>query len=363
VNHSMRRALIDQAALSANVEALRNAAPARHTLVVVKANGYGHGAVTAAHAALAGGADWLGVADVTEALELRTAGISAPILAWLHSAREDFVAAVDAGVTIGVSTTDQLDALAQCDLPSVHLKVDSGLGRNGIGRAERSGFFEKAAQLHHAGTIRIDGVMSHLAGTSRASDLSQAEEFENALSMLAELGVTPEIRHLAASAGALEHPSLRYDMVRFGISAYGLAASENPSAVELTPVMTLESEVIQLKQLRQGDGVSYNHTWVASEDTTVALVPLGYADGIPRAASGRAEVALNGQRCPVVGRIAMDQIVVDLGGHPASMGDTVTVWGNPALGAPHADDWADWAGTIGYEIVTRVGHRVSRIAV
>jgi alanine racemase len=152
-------------------------------------------------------------------------------------------------------------------------------------------------------------------------------------------------------------------MVRFGISAYGLAASEHPFAVNLTPVMTLESEVIQLKQLRPGDGVSYNHTWVATEDTTVALVPLGYADGIPRAASGRAKVALNGQHFPVVGRIAMDQFVVDLGGYDASLGDTVTVWGNPALGAPHADEWADWAGTIGYEIVTRVGHRVSRIAV
>jgi len=357
----MRRALIDAAALSSNVEALRAKAPAEHTLVVVKANGYGHGAVTAARAALAGGADWLGVADVTEALELREAGVTAPLLAWLHSASENFAAAVEAGVTIGASTSNQLDALALCDSPSVHLKVDSGLGRNGIGREERREFFELAARLHHAGSIRIDGVMSHLAGTSRASDLSQAEEFENALSMLAELGVTPEIRHLAASAGAIEHPSLRYDMVRFGISTYGLAAAEHSPELGLTPVMTLESEIIQVKRLRPGDGVSYNHTWVAAEDTTVALVPLGYADGIPRSASGRAEVALNGQRFPVVGRIAMDQMVIDLGGHPAALGDTVTVWGDPESGAPSADEWADWAGTIGYEIVTRVGHRVPRI--
>ena len=359
----MRRALINESALSSNVERLRELAPADHTMVVVKANGYGHGAVTAARAALNGGADWLGVADITEALELREAGINAPILAWLHSAREDFASAVSAGVTLGVSTTNQLDALALCESPTVHLKVDSGLGRNGIGRAERVEFFEKAARLHHAGSIQIEGVMSHLAGTSRASDLSQAEEFASALSALDELGVVPEIRHLAASAGALEHPSLRFDMVRFGISAYGLAVSDRSPAAPLTPVMTLESEVVQLKRLRAGDGVSYNHTWVAAHDTTVALVPLGYADGIPRAASGRAEVSLHGQRVPVVGRIAMDQIVLDLGDATATLGDTVTVWGDPAESAPHADEWAEWADTIGYEIVTRVGHRVARIAV
>lgn len=363
MSQPMRRAMIDQSAMSSNVSILRAMAPAEHTLVVVKANGYGHGATTAARAALSGGADWLGVADITEALELREAGIDAPILAWLHSAREDFTSAVSAGVTLGVSTEGQLDALARCDSPTVHLKVDSGLGRNGIGRAERAEFFQKAAQLHHAGSIRIEGVMSHLAGTSRASDLSQAEEFESALTALGDLGVSPEIRHLAASAGALEHPSLRYDMVRFGISAYGLSASEHPPTVALAPVMTLESEIIQLKRLRAGDGVSYNHTWVAANDTTVALVPLGYADGIPRAASGRAQVSLHGQRFPVVGRIAMDQIVIDLGDSTAALGDTVTVWGNPTIGAPHADEWADWAGTIGYEIVTRVGNRVARIAV
>ena len=363
MSQPMRRALIDAVALSSNVANLRKSAPADHTMVVVKANGYGHGAVTAARAALEGGADWLGVADITEALELRAAGVTAPLLAWLHAAREDFASAVDAGITIGVSTLNQLDALALCDSPSVHLKVDSGLGRNGIGRAEREEFFRRAAELHHAGALRIEGVMSHLAGTSRASDLSQAEEFENALTVLAELGVSPVIRHLAASAGAVEHPSLRYDMVRFGISAYGLTASAHTSSTPLTPVMTLESEVVQLKRLRAGDGVSYNHTWVAAKDTTVALVPLGYADGIPRSASGRAEVSLRGERFPVVGRIAMDQIVIDLGDGSAELGDTVTVWGNPAEGAPGAEDWADWAGTIGYEIVTRVGHRVTRIVV
>lgn len=363
MTQSVRRALIDSARLSANVERLRSLAPARHTMVVVKANGYGHGAITAAHAALAGGADWLGVADVTEALELRTAGVTAPVLAWLHSAREDFVSAVDAGVTIGASTVGHLDALALCDSPSVHLKVDTGLGRNGIGRGEQVEFFDRAAQLHHSGAIRIDGVMSHLAGTSRSSDLSQAEEFENALTLLADRGVSPDIRHIAASAGALEHPSLRYDMVRFGISAYGLSAGPNTGSTEVRPVMTLESEVIQLKRLRPGDGVSYNHTWTATEDTTVALVPLGYADGIPRSASGRAEVSVNGERCAIVGRIAMDQFVVDVGDRAVSLGDTVTVWGDPATGAPHPDEWADWADTIGYEIVTRVGHRVSRMNV
>lgn len=360
---AMRRAIIDAGRLLENVELLRGLAPAEHTLVVVKANGYGHGAVTAARAALAGGADWLGVADITEALELRTAGVNAPILAWLHGPTEDFRTAVDAGVTIGASTIAHLDALAQCDRPDVHLKVDTGLGRNGAGRDDTAAMVARAAELHHGGRIHVEGLMSHCSGTSREADLSQAEEFEAVLAQLRELGVEPEYRHLAASAASLDHPSLRYTMVRFGIAAYGLAPADHLRDTGVRPVMRLETDVILTKRLRAGDGVSYNHLWRAEDSTTVALIPVGYADGIPRAATGSAHVAINGERFPVVGRIAMDQIVVNVGDAAVSVGDVASVWGDPIDGTPHPDEWADWAGTIGYEIVTRLGHRVVRMPV
>jgi alanine racemase len=358
----MRRALIDSAQISANVEVLRALAPTDHTLVVVKANGYGHGAETAARAALAGGADWLGVADVTEALELRSAGIDAPLLAWLHAPDESFREATAAGVTIGASTLAHLEALALCDNTAVHLKIDTGLGRNGAGRDDTAAFVARAAELHHAGKIRVEGLMSHCSGTSREADLSQAEEFESVLVDLHGRGVEPEFRHLAATAAAIDHPSLRYSMVRFGIAAYGLAPAPHLRNTGVRPAMRLEADVILTKRLRAGDGVSYNHLWRADESTTVALIPVGYADGIPRAATGHASVALNGQRFPVVGRIAMDQIVVNVGDAQVAVGDTVSVWGDPRDGTPHPDEWADWADTIGYEIVTRLGNRVSRIS-
>ena len=358
----MRRALIDSAQISSNVEMLRGLAPSEHALVVVKANGYGHGAETAARAALAGGADWLGVADVTEALELRSAGIDAPLLAWLHAPDETFQGATAAGVTIGASTLAHLEALALCDKPTVHLKIDTGLGRNGAGRDDTAAFVARAAELHHAGNIRIEGLMSHCSGTSREADMSQAEEFETVLADLREHGVEPEFRHLAATAVAIDHPSLRHSMVRFGIAAYGLAPAPHLRNTGVRPAMRLEADVVLTKRLRAGDGVSYNHLWRADESTTVALIPVGYADGIPRAATGQASVAINGQRFPVVGRIAMDQIVVNVADAHVAVGDTASVWGDPIDGTPHPDEWADWADTIGYEIVTRLGNRVSRIS-
>jgi len=357
----LRRAVIDAGRIADNVRLLRTLAPADHTLVVVKANGYGHGAETAARAALDGGADWLGVADVTEALELRVAGVSAPIIAWLHSPDDDFLAATAAGVTIAASTVGHLEALARCDRPSVHLKVDTGLGRNGAGRDDIPELVRRAAELHHAGAIVLDGVMSHCSGTSREADLSQAEEFQSVIDRLRDLRVEPEYRHLAASAAALDHPSLRHSMVRFGIAAYGLAPAPHLRDTGVRPAMRVETTVVLTKRLRAGDGVSYNHLWRAEESTTVALIPLGYADGIPRAATGHAWVAINGERFPVVGRVAMDQFVVNVGDSPVQIGDDVSVWGDPLDGTPHPDEWADWADTIGYEIVTRLGNRVVRV--
>ncbi len=361
----LRRAFVSASAIRRNVETLRALAPATDTMIVVKANGYGHGAINVARAALVGGATWLGVADIVEALELRSAGITAPVLAWLHAPDEDFGEAVARDIALGASTPDQLNRIAAVGGASVHLKVDSGLGRNGVGPDRREELFDLAARLHHDGRLTIDGVMSHVAGTSRASDLAQAEEFVAAIGELAERGVNPVHQHMAASAAAILHPSLRFTMVRFGIAAYGLNASDDVVDVsrELTPAMRFEASVVNVKSLRAGDGVSYNHLWRAEKPTSVALVSAGYADGVPRAATGRAEVAINGVRFPVVGRVAMDQIVVDVGSAPVREGDVAVLWGDPADGVPSANDWADWANTIPYDIVTHVGSRVVAVDV
>jgi alanine racemase len=351
---------VSASAITANVERLRQLAPARDTMVVVKANGYGHGAELAARAALAGGATWIGVADIEEALSLRTAGIDAPILAWLHAADEDFVEAAGRDIALGVSTIAQLKAVARVGGGTVHLKVDTGLGRNGAGRDNLDEFLTVAANLHDEGLLVVNGLMSHVSGASREADLGQAERFVHAQDLLAAHGVTPTHLHLAASAAALDHPSLRFTMVRFGIAAYGLAPTPEHTDLGLAPAMRFEASVINVKRLQPGDGVSYNFRWVATTETTVALVSAGYADGVPRAATGRASVEIRGIRYPVVGTIAMDQIVVDVGDDVVAEGDAVVLWGDPEAGAPSVAEWAEWAETITYDIATGIGVRVAR---
>ena len=359
----LRRLLVSSSAIRANVARLRELAPATDTMVVVKANGYGHGAARVARAALDGGATWIGVADIDEALALRDSGIEAPILAWLHGIDADFRSAVDAGIALGVSTMTQLNAVAAVGGATVHLKIDTGLGRNGMSRANLDEFLAAAAGWQRAGRILVDGLMSHVSGTSRADDLAQAEVFVRAHDRLTDGGLFPTYLHMAASAAAIDHPSLRFSMVRFGIAAYGLAPTPEHRDIGLVPAARFEASVINVKRLSAGDGVSYNFLWTAPAETTVALVSAGYADGIPRAATGRAEVEIRGRRYPVVGRIAMDQIVVNVGDDEVVEGDVVGIWGDPADGTPSASDWADWAETIPYDIATGVGGRVHRIDV
>ena len=363
-----REAVIDLDAVRDNVAALvAQVAPAR-TMAVVKADGYGHGAVPVARAALAGGADWLGVADLAEGVALRDAGIDAPVLAWLHDPDADFTVAVRRGIDVGISSTDQLRAVAEAAASvgrpaGVHLKVDTGLSRNGVAPEEWDEAVRLAAALEADGRVRVRGVFSHLANTSEAEDAAQVAAFEAALVAASAAGLSPEVRHLASTAGALRRPDARYDLVRLGIGCYGIPPfGDGTTAAELglRPVMTLRGRVAAVRRIAPGTGVSYGHAWRADRPTTVALVPLGYADGVPRQASGRAEVLLAGARRRVVGRIAMDQFLVDVGDDEVAVGDEVVLFGDPATGAPSADDWGDAADTIGYEIVTRIGPRVPR---
>jgi alanine racemase len=363
-----REAVVDLGAVRRNVRAIAaRVAPAR-VMAVVKADAYGHGAVPVARAALDAGAGWLGVADLHEAIALRGAGIDAPVLAWLHDPDADFVPAIEHDVDLGVSSLAQLDAMADAAasvdrVANVHLKLDTGLSRNGIAPEAWAAAVARAAELEAAGRIHVRGVFSHLANTSPDTDAAQLAAFLRGVEEARAAGLRPELRHLASTAAALRFPEARLDLVRIGIGLYGIPPfGDGTTAAELglRPVMTLRGRVAAVRRVEAGAGVSYNHVWRAERPTTLALVPLGYADGVPRQASGRAEVLLGGRRRPVVGRIAMDQFLVDVGDDAVEVGDEVVLFGDPEAGAPSADDWADAADTIGYEIVTRIGPRVPR---
>ncbi|GAA1843953.1 alanine racemase [Agromyces salentinus] len=364
----VREARIDLDAVRRNVSTIAERVHPAAVMVVVKADAYGHGAVPVAEAALRAGATWLGVADLAEAFALRDAGITAPVLAWLHDADAPFARAVERDVDLGISSLDQLESAARVaaeatTTANVHLKIDTGLSRNGVPPEQWQAVVQAAAAHERAGRIRVRGVFSHLANTSAETDAAQLASFERALAAASAAGLAPEVRHLASTAAALRLPEARFDLVRIGIGTYGVTPyGDGTTAADLglTPAMTLRGRIIAVRRVEPGTGVSYDHTWHAPRATTLALVPLGYADGIPRQASGRGEVLLAGRRRPVVGRIAMDQFVVDVGEDAVAVGDPVVLFGDPASGAPSADDWAAAADTIGYEIVTRIGTRVVR---
>ena len=356
----MREALVDVGAIARNVSALRGS---ENAMVIVKANGYGHGAVESGRAALEGGASWLGVVDLDEALELRNAGITAPVLAWIHDPATDFAEAVSRDVDLGVNYLGQLEQIASCEgRANVQVKLDTGLGRNGVPESEWQAFFERAAALEAAGAIRVRGLFSHLSSAGSAVDQVHLARFTSGIEQARAAGLDPELIHLTATAGTLQLPAGHFTMVRIGIGAYGLTPFEQGEAVAvaLTPAMQVSASVVNVKRIAAGTGLSYGHTYVTERDTTVALVPLGYADGMPRHASSAGPVSINGQTYRVSGRIAMDQFIVDVGDAPVAVGDRAIVFGNPADGVPSANDWAAAADTINYEIVTRIGPRVVR---
>ncbi|HYP73904.1 MAG TPA: alanine racemase, partial [Microbacterium sp.] len=301
-----------------------------------------------------------------EALALRRGGIDAPILAWLHAPGASFAEAAAAGIELGISSFAQLQsaaAAASADRAvAVHLKVETGLGRNGIAPAEVPMVFAEAARLERIGRLRVVGIFSHLSNTSEADDRSALARFTDALALAATHGLAPQVRHLAASHAAIALPEARFGCVRLGISIYGLSPFVDRTSADLglRPAMTLRAAVAAVRRVPAGQGVSYGYTHRTAADTTLALVPLGYGDGVPRAASGGAAVRIGGHVFPVAGRIAMDQFVVDVGDLAVEVGDEAALFGDPTLGVPPVEAWADAAGTINYEIVTRIGPRVPR---
>ena len=361
----MREMRVFPEAITNNVSALTAQAGTPHSMVVVKANGYGHGALIAAHAAVDGGADWLGCADIDEALELRRGGIRTPVLSWLVGPQSDIASAIAQHVDLGVSSIDQLDRVADAAAPTqrarVHLKIDTGMGRAGVVEADWPEMFERVRYWLDQGRIEVVGVFSHMSLKDVSSDEAQGEVFARALDQLSASGIDPEIRHLASSTVAARSTTLRLDMVRLGIASYGVPVAEEHRSLNLTPAMRLSGQVILVKRLPAGHGVGYDLTYTTPKETTMALVPLGYADGIPRHASSVGPVSLKGQRFHLSGRVSMDQVTVDVGDFPVTVGEWIVFWGDPRNGEPHVSEWAEAIGTNSYELLTRIGNRVPRV--
>ncbi|MGZ8738797.1 MAG: alanine racemase [Nocardioides sp.] len=370
--------VVDLGAVRHNVARLRelvsegasagSAAP--QLMVVVKADGYGHGMVPVARAARTAGALWLGVATGAEALALREAGDTGRVLCWLAAPGAEFTQLIEAGVDVTAHSVAQLQEIANAARASGHLawvqlKFDTGLSRGGAPRSEWRSLVEAAVTAERDGAVRITGLWSHLACSDEPdhpANAAQSAAFDDALALAADAGLEPEVRHLANSAGAILHPATRHDLVRLGIAVYGLSPAPDVRTSEelgLVPAMTVAGTLVLTKELAAGDGVSYGHTFVATDPVRVALVPMGYGDGIPRHASSTAEVLVGGARGRVLGRICMDQFVVEA--PTAQAGDLVVLFGPGSAGEPTATDWARWCGTIDYEIVTRMGGRQSRV--
>jgi alanine racemase len=364
---------VDLDAVRASVATLAARAGDAATLAVVKADGYGHGMLPCARAALDAGASWLGVAFLEEALALRAAGITAPVLCWLAAPGEPLLAdAIAADVDLSASSTWALDEIA-ADARTVgraaarvHLKADTGLGRAGATEADWPALCDRAAALSADGVVDVVGVWSHFAfadAPNHPTVQAQVGRFTEAVGVAEKAGLHPSVRHLANSAATLLTPEAHFDMVRPGISVYGLSPGPDvgtSAQLGLRPAMTLRARVALAKRVPAGTGVSYTHRYHTPASATLAVVPLGYADGVPRSATNTAQVLLAGRRRRIAGTVCMDQFVVDVGDDDVAAGDEVVLFGPGDRGEPTADDWAAALDTINYEIVTRVGVRVPR---
>jgi alanine racemase len=361
-----RQALVDLDAIRGNVAALCERVRGSQVMAVVKADGYGHGMIPAARAALAGGAAWLGTADLTEALALRRAGITAPVLCLM--AMGEPADAIGAGIDVTAGSAAHVarvaDAAARAGVPArLHLKADTGLSRGGATAADWPAVVDAALAAQARGVLRVVGLWSHFACADipgHPSVAVQLAAFADAVAAAEKAGVTPEVRHIANTAAALTVPESRLDLVRFGGAVYGLSTLPGGAPGWLRPAMTLTARLALVKRVPAGVGVSYGHRYVTSRETTLGLVPLGYADGVPRAAAGVPLVWARGRRWPVAGTVCMDQFVVDFGDEPVAAGEKVVLFGPGDAGEPTAQGWGETLGTISYDIATGIGARVPR---
>jgi alanine racemase len=361
-----REAIVDLGAITANVAALCEEVRGSQVLAAVKADGYGHGMVPAARAALAGGAGWLGVADLDEAVALRRAGITAPVLCLMTFG--DPTEAVRAGIDLAAGSAAFVAAVEAAVgragvRARLHLKADTGLSRGGATPADWPRVVEAALAAQARGSVQVVGLWSHFACADipgHPSIAAQLAAFADAVAVAEKAGVTPEVRHIANTAAALTLPESRFDLVRIGGAIYGLSTLPGGAPSWLRPVMTLRSRLAMVKRVPAGTGVSYGHRYVTARETTLGLVPLGYADGVPRGAAGQPLVSARGRRWPIAGTVCMDQFVVDFGDEPVAAGDEVVLFGPGDGGDATAQEWGEALGTISYDIATGIGARVPR---
>jgi alanine racemase len=348
-------------AVTANVARIR--ARTRSTiLAVVKADGYGHGAVTVARAAVAAGAGWLGTTSVAAAAALRAAGLAVPILTWLHPSGVDAEAAAAARVDVAVGSVGELRALLAQAAPTVrvHLHVDTGMSRGGCPRGQWHELIGLARRGQRARSIRVAGVMGHLPLADRADPAANAAAvagMREARQAIRAAGLGSPLAHLAATSGTLTDPATHFGMVRVGAGLVGIDPS---GTVELHDASRLTAPIVHTTAVAAGTPVGYDGGYATDRATHLSVVPLGYADGIPRECSPRAGVEIHGRRFPVAGRVSMDQIVVDTGAEAFPVGTCATVFGPDGGATPTVHDWARWAGTIPHTIVTGIGPRVRR---
>ncbi len=355
-------ARIDLDRIAANINLLKG--PSRTPLMaVVKADAYGHGLVEVGLATEKAGADWLGVALLEEAVKLRTHGVRVPILAWLVPPGSDFKHAVAHDIDIAIASIAAFtEVSALPNKPRIHIELDTGMSRGGF-LDEWNEFLKSDFSKVH-----VVGVFSHFARADEPEEQQNADQlirFNEMLKDLADIGINPEIRHLSNSAATLKNSAAHFDLVRTGISLYGLTPDikclGDSASLGLIPAMQLRAKLHLVKSVPAHTPVGYGATAYTNKQTKLGVVAMGYADGIPRVAQN-AGVFVGGVRAPIIGRVSMDQFVVDLGpDSTANSGDWVIVFGDGSRGEYTADDWGTASGSINYEIVTRIGPRVPRI--
>ena len=364
-------AKIDLGALAHNVRILKVRTGGRKLMIVVKADAYGHGLVKCAQAAVNAGADYLGVALLEEAVALREGNVPGPILAWLNTPNDRFAECIARDIDLSVNSLATLKAISNAAysvdrVVRIHVKVDTGLNRNGVTLTDLPELILALRKAEGEGTVKVIGVMSHFAYADEPSNSTigdQIAEFKTAVDLLESANFELEFKHLANSAATLGLPDTYFNMVRPGVVAYGVSPGEEVGLAtdfDLKPVMTLTAPIVLLKKVPAGSGVSYAHQYHTSADTTLALIPAGYADGVPRSATNKGPVLVGGEIRKVAGRVCMDQFVLDVGDLDVSLGDEVILFGDPSRGEPSVEDWAIAADTISYEIITRIGPRVHR---
>ncbi|MBM3655715.1 MAG: alanine racemase [Actinobacteria bacterium] len=370
--------LVDLGAIRENVKYLmaRSGKPA---LAVVKADGYGHGLLPVASSALSAGASWLGVALLEEAQALRQGGISAPIIAWLTPVTDDFASAIVEEIDIAIPSLAHLEAITSAARSTgkcarVHLEVDTGMSRGGA-LSEWSELVRRAKDYQDLGSIKVIGVWSHFARADESGhefNKKQLDNFNNALLTAKDAGISPEIIHLSNSAAAINDSNAHFDLLRLGIAIYGLSPDflfmGSSEKLNLKPAMSIRAKIHLVKDVPAGSQVGYGGSAMTKVDTKLGVIAMGYADGIPRSANSDAGVLVGNKRAPIIGRVSMDQFVVDLGrDSSAKAGDWAYIIGsNPSdsytsASSYTADSWASASATINYEIVTRIAARVKRI--